>query len=381
MIFTLEALEARHGDSLLLHYGAKTQPKLIVIDGGPAGVYAKTLSKRLAAIKATRSPGAPMPIRMVMISHLDDDHINGILQLLKAQEDLKANGPLDYHIATIWHNAFDDLLDNNPAELTASLESAVNTAKAASAGPSLSSGPPMHRHGLIVLASVGQGRQVRDLTDTLGLTKNEGFSDKLVMVPEGKKGKNVSLGDKLTFTVLGPREERVRNLQIEWDKQIKKAGAARVAEFVDKSVFNLSSIIVLAKAGDKTMLLTGDARGDDILSGLQTAGLLKNGPFHVDLLKLPHHGSDHNVATEFFRRVTADHYVCSGNGEFGNPELPTLKMILEARGSAPYTIHLTNKEPRLETFFKDSAVNKKVKVIYRDPAQPSLRVDLSEPLS
>ena len=35
MIFTLEALEAKHGDSLLLHYGTKKSPQLIVIDGGP----------------------------------------------------------------------------------------------------------------------------------------------------------------------------------------------------------------------------------------------------------------------------------------------------------------------------------------------------------
>ena len=39
MLFTLEALSAKHGDSLLLHYGKPAAPKLIVIDkmnGGKA---------------------------------------------------------------------------------------------------------------------------------------------------------------------------------------------------------------------------------------------------------------------------------------------------------------------------------------------------------
>jgi len=39
--------------------------------------------------------------------------------------------------------------------------------------------------------------------------------------------------------------------------------------------------------------------------------------------------------------VTADHYVFSGNGEHGNPERETLKMLLDARGNGDYEIHLT----------------------------------------
>jgi len=50
MLFTLEALQAKHGDSLLLHYGKPKAPKLIVIDGGPAGVYKASLRPRLAEL-------------------------------------------------------------------------------------------------------------------------------------------------------------------------------------------------------------------------------------------------------------------------------------------------------------------------------------------
>ena len=99
---------------------------------------------------------------------------------------------------------------------------------------------------------------------------------------------------------------------------------------------------MLAEAEDKRLLLTGDARGDKMLKGLELVGLLKKGgKMHVDVLKVPHHGSDNNMETIFFERVTADHYVFSGNGEHGNPERETLEMLLEARGDAGYTVHLT----------------------------------------
>lgn len=58
--------------------------------------------------------------------------------------------------------------------------------------------------------------------------------------------------------------------------------------------------------------------------------------------RVPHHGSDNNMETSFFERVTAGHYVFSGNGDHGNPERVTLQMLLDERGVAEdYTIHQT----------------------------------------
>jgi hypothetical protein len=62
---------------------------------------------------------------------------------------------------------------------------------------------------------------------------------------------------------------------------------------------------------------------------------------HVNILKVPHHGSANNLDDDFFERVTADHYVFSGNGEHGNPERAALAMLFRARGSAPLQIHFT----------------------------------------
>ena len=78
------------------------------------------------------------------------------------------------------------------------------------------------------------------------------------------------------------------------------------------------------------------------MEGLELVGILeKGGAMHVDILKMPHHGSDRNLELSFFQRITAEHYVFSGNGENGNPERATLQMLQDVRRDEQYTIHLT----------------------------------------
>ncbi len=111
---------------------------------------------------------------------------------------------------------------------------------------------------------------------------------------------------------------------------------AALAAFLDRNVLNLAPILLVVARRGKRMLLTGDARGDHIMGGLEDAGLLTDATAHFDVLKVPHHGSDRNVSVDFFGRLPADHYVVSGNGKHGNPELATLPMLAQARGAAPY---------------------------------------------
>ena len=195
---------------------------------------------------------------------------------------------------------------------------------------------------------------MRDDAKALGWKPNHKFKGKLILA--AKAAKPVTLGD-LKVTVVGPMQAQLLALQEQHDEWLraqkekkKKSPEAALAAFVDESVPNLSSIVVLAELGGKSMLLTGDARGDKILEGMELAGLLeKNGKRHVDLLKVPHHGSDNNMATIFFERVPADHYVFSGDGEHGNPERATLQMLLDARGAdADYAIHLTYPVPEID---------------------------------
>lgn len=373
MIFSLEALQAKHGDSLLLHYGEANDPKLIVIDGGPSGVFKASLLPRLEELRAQR--GGKLSFEILMVSHLDDDHVRGVLDFA---ETLDEDGELraGFDVKTLWLNAFEDTVGGGkplPSEV----------APAGFDGGHLEA----------VIASVGQGRSLRDLANKFNWLLNRGF-DGLVSAPDDA-GVEVDLAP-LRLTVIGPRQAELKELREEWEQKVeelaeaKPAEAARIAAYLDESVYNLSSIVCLVDVGEgssrKRMLLTGDARGDKILLGLKAAGELKSGPLEIDLLKVPHHGSGRNLTKEFFEEVKAKAMVISADGRHHNPDLETLEMISAARPDDDFTLYLTYSEfkedmgPKIHGFLeKEAKDGRKYKVVFRPDDELSLRVDLLDP--
>lgn len=339
-IFSLDVRRARKGDCLILHYGTQEEPGLALIDGGPSQVYKPFLKPRLVEIRKKRGLGddEPLPVDLLMVSHIDDDHIKGILELTQELVDAGNAKPPLVKVGNVWHNSFDDIIGNDPQKLLSSVSASFGVTAARL--PEVDAAG-LDDHAAKVLASVAQGQQLRDDAKKLKLSLNSEFKGKLVMA-SSKTAINMQKG--LKFTVVGPMKQELAELQKEHDKFLKTQEKSKkaTASFTDESAANLSSIVVLAEAGKKRMLLTGDARGDKIIEGLILTGLLKKGgKMHVDVLKVPHHGSDRNMETSFFETVTADHYVFSGNGEHGNPERATLQMLLDARGKDDLTIHLT----------------------------------------
>jgi beta-lactamase superfamily II metal-dependent hydrolase len=362
MVFSLEALQAFQGDSLLLHAGEQ----LVLIDGGPRTTWEQSLRPRLEQLRAARAPGGALRIDLAMVSHIDDDHIHGLTDLGSALVDLDDDQqPLPYEIGGLWHNAFDDIVGNRAEDLrTAALDAPADATP-----------------GRSVIASVGQGRQLRDQAIRLGWARNQPFAG-LVAAP-----REVPLGD-LKLTVVCPNATALGRLNGEWEAWLARhPEAVQVASYADTSVFNLSSIVVLAEAAGKKMLLCGDARGDHVLEGLEAAGAAKAGVTQLDVLKLPHHGSIRNVEADFFARLPAAHYVISANGRDGNPESATLEAIAASRKDDDFEIHLTNHDgdgdlaQRLDAFVAArDASGRRYRISFRDPAALGLRIDLADPL-
>ncbi len=361
-----------------------------MIDGGPSGVWSRRLRPRLAALRASRVGEGALPIVAVVVSHIDDDHVNGILQMFTAIEQGKDGGDdAGLDVIALWHNSFDDLA---PTVEPAALDAAARRLKPVALGGEVPKRLGMSRGAALVLASVSQGRDLRNAAKRLGIPVNLDGKGGVITAP-ASGGRVETIGQGLRMTVLGPLAPQLAALQTEWDAEIarlKKQGKLTpaslegiLADFVDTSVNNLSSIVLLAEAGGKRILLTGDARGDFVLDGAKKAKLLKNGVMKADILKLPHHGSIRNVKKEFFEQIVADHYVISADGRFDNPDVDTLRALFAARPKGGYTLYLTNPIARVAAFLKGktpTGAPKGVKVVTRGAAAASVAVHLGERL-
>ena len=386
MLFTLEVLPAEEGDCLLLHWGTRDEPKIALIDGGPGRVFENHLEERLDAIAANLEL-EPLPLEVVMVSHMDSDHIVGVKKLLaKLRRQIVTNAPTEDRtvaVRRVWLNVFNDVLgdslDRYYKTLTASLEANVNgrpskeveerVEKELEAKNFDVEEAAFHAQTIAaVLAGHGEGRTVRDdhrflfeqgQCDALNAPFATG-TGKATLITRERTPQPIDL-EGLDIVVAGPSNAEIKALQKEFDDYIEKNGLtveAVLAAYADPSIKNLSSIVCLVEFGEgdekRRILLTGDARGDLMLEGLRAQQLIEGGKLEVDILKVPHHGSDNNVEPAFFDEIVAGTYVLSGDGVHGNPERSTLEWIVDSRRpSDEYDLVLTYDLEHIDRNRKD----------------------------
>lgn len=340
-MINIKAIKAKSGDCILLTVGKIK----VLIDGGPTGVYKASLKPVLEEISQADENSEPVKLDLVMVSHIDSDHIGGIQKMLDELDEAELEGSAKIAtIKEIWHNSFSD-------DILKDVETPVAQGDAATASSDLLDAmvQGLQQAENPILSSVKQGRNLKISLDRLRIKTNSKFKNRIVT---GQSRKQPWEKGGFKFTVIGPGEEELEDLRTRWVRDLKvilskaeeaKLKAAAIA--LDTSLTNLASIVVVAEAGKHRVLLTGDARGDMIGKWLGQSSFAGN--THFDVMKLPHHGSSRNVSVEFFKEVTADHYIVSGDGNHGNPDAAMFEMLFTARPSLDYKIHLTYAEDEL----------------------------------
>ena len=143
---------------------------------------------------------------------------------------------------------------------------------------------------------------------------------------------------------LRKNQDRIRKLKKEAEADARSIGnsadriadllAARVDELGnrdDVTAPNFASVMLLLEEGKTKVLLTGDGHWEDILKGLEHHKKFDaKGLLHVDVLKIQHHGSEHNHNADMAERVTADNYLFCGNGKHDNPDVRVVKLVCES---------------------------------------------------
>jgi beta-lactamase superfamily II metal-dependent hydrolase len=387
-ILKLNIVQAKFGDCMILEFGSEEQkPHYILIDGGPEGTYDNHLSATLQSIRPG-GDGSKKTLDIIIASHVDDDHVIGLIDFLAdlrhRREEAEISQMDDKNIISVgslWHNSFSKTLQeeqgqehdmasrssNNSVNIHSRVESLLERMQYSSSSSSFSSKNNFAAAKAAIMG-IGEGRQLHLLAGILGIVINPGFPKGLVLVEEKKEEEapNPIKIDNLTLRIIGPTKANLEELRNLWRKWLEKYETADISEpsiaaVADKSIPNLSSIVVLAEADGKRVLITGDARGDHIIDGLRLAGggLFDDndddGHMHVDVLKVPHHGSARNVTKAFFKALTSDIYIISADGRYGNPDFSTLKWIVEAAQERQSTIKIiaTNETPAIRKLIQD----------------------------
>jgi len=364
----LTAFQSGKGDCLLLSNAADTHR--VLVDGGMPDAYSAHVAPALGRLRDVKKA-----IDLVYISHIDEDHIGGILQLLddevawRVHQHQIAHGNPTHkppaasrppEINAIWHNAFHEQIGDNAGAIEDALAAAAPVLSGADIEKLREAGVAQADLASSVRQAIQVSRRVG--VNQLNIPLNTPAEHKLMMRRAGQVP--ISLGG-MTFTILGPTAAHLTKLRVDWNNWLKantKAltairGAARVDEDrlrtgdvaavmrtlqLQAESFghpdsvtppNLASLTLLVEQGARSVLLTGDARGDQIVDGLRASGRLSGASFRVDVLKVPHHGSENNIDSDFCDAVIAKDYVFCGNGEHLNPDLRVVEMMGRRRMS------------------------------------------------
>jgi beta-lactamase superfamily II metal-dependent hydrolase len=371
----LRVFQADKGDCLLLTSRAGTN---ILVDGGMADAFTAHVQPFLGEMAR-----ADEELDLVYISHIDQDHIAGVLKLLdnimlwRVHEYRKSQAlatkvpsvPRMPKVKAIWHNAFSMLLGENAlaAEDLLAQSSSLLSLSAQRDWAEMAS--RHHELAYSISEAIRVSRRVG--ADQLAIPLNPEFDRRLILVRE-PAGVDANLGG-MTIRVVGPFAEDVDVLKDEWNAWLRaqkatvaalrekaRQDAARIGQATDGlssdldvylkqlgnrdavTAPNLASVMLLVEEQGKRVLLTGDGHAEDIMAGLEHHEVLTAGEgLHLDVLKFQHHGSEHNVNESFCRRVFADHYVFCGNGKHENPDLDAMRLLLD-----------TNRQQRPDTHFK-----------------------------
>jgi len=328
---------------LVLEFGKPLDPKYILIDGGPDGVFVEILDKFLKEKELTDSNS----FEVMVLTHVDEDHVLGLMDYLKDYEsNIQSFRPP--RIKEVWHNYLEyevnstgtidysadstrtrGLDDNNLQNSFVDFWNDFNEFNNSKYNSSEIRFPSN-----FTSKSIQQGDDFRRRIEELKIPINTSFHPENEIIVENHPTVDI---EDIKIEIIGPSKKILDLLIKKWKKWVKKRVADRIiTRGRDARIPNRSSIMFLVSSGsgddEKRILFTGDGRGDYIISGLKERGLLsENEYFFVDILKLPHHGSEYNVTPEFFDVVRATHYVASGNGgQHANPNSKTLKMIADA---------------------------------------------------
>jgi beta-lactamase superfamily II metal-dependent hydrolase len=314
-MFRIHMLPAEQGDAIVVEYGTARRLRRILIDAGTPAT-AHVVREWIEGL-----PRAQRRLELMVVTHIDTDHIGGVLKLLD-------DPPEGFDAREVWFNGWQHLSDIM--------------------GPF---------DGEILSVQLKQW----------GAPWNQAWKGGAAVIPDDGELPSVLLAGGMRLTLLSPGLEQLRKLRKEWKKVLRDAGlepgtssgklrkkARRKGVDIlggrlevkslaaspfepDDAVANGSSIALLAEYEGRTVLLAGDAFAH-VLEGAvgRLLAARKKRRLDLDAFKLPHHGSKGNITDSLLSRIRCSRYLFSTNGaSFSHPDPEAVARVIAHGGRSP----------------------------------------------
>jgi len=269
----IKFLKAGTGDSILIHHSAHN----ILVDGGNDSKY---LLREVDAIHARGEV-----IDLLVITHHDDDHIKGIIDLLKLVVEGHYGEPKKF-IKKVIFNSPRLILEKLPAQKDRLL-----------------SYKQAHAVEELLIKISPDWEKCTDQSESIefGDLKIDFLSPNNSSIEKYSEHKNVYL---------------TSDYRCDWNTSMYVLEKYLTDESQDKSIPNMSSVVLSLECNNKKVLLTGDVtpnRLEPILSNLVEKN--EGNPISFDYIKLPHHASYRSLNDKIIKNVKCLNYVISTNSK------------------------------------------------------------------
>ena len=312
MLFTIHSLPATYGDCIWIEYGQKDHLHRILIDGGTSGTK-KHIKEMLEGL-----PKESRHFDLVVVTHIDRDHIEGLLSLLCEENPA-------FTTDDFWFNGWPHLEQDGESETFGPIQGDHLTAA-------------LLKHGF---------------------PWNKYLNNQAIVVKNPAEPPVIRLAGGMEITLLSPLTTHLVKLKGVWQREIIKANLSAGLEMEDPKDDNMesleaaipdieslvkepfkeddgeangSSIAFLARFGGKTALFTGDAFPSVILNTLTEIYGREKVP--IDLIKLSHHASAGNTSPGLINKLKCNRYIVSTNGSiFKHPAAKTVANVIKLAGT------------------------------------------------
>jgi hypothetical protein len=271
----LTTLTESNADSFLLKFVYPTRNRHVLIDGGLKGDGSRAIKLIEEIVKQGDI------IDLVILTHVDLDHINGLLALF--DNDIITSKTIGKVIFNVPHSKVElDVIQDKKTQ-----------------------------------CGYKEGNEFLELIIRKGIGLSSGLQGDILIID-----------DELVIDILSPTKSVVELDHVKWrdtkigydeDDEYNKELLLKKTYKEEKKPQNISSIVCLVKYKNSKLLFCGDSVPSQILSGISDIT-------PVDLFKIPHHGSHYNISKLLLERFPTNKYLIPGN-KTTYPNFHTIALI------------------------------------------------------